>query len=631
MTRAFLIEASPRDPATKQVVPVYLAGGGRKGYTHRGRTDWRAGVVGLPAFSASLGFGQGGWTGSTSPQQGVLRFAPAGLDRMEDLGRLLWNGARVDIYVGDDEPDVPQFDVFQRARVARVAIGADNVLSLTLADLSEDLSLPLAIGTFAGTGGIEGDAAARNRVKRRSFGRVFNVEGRTLLAAQNIAEFGDPSRPLQGFVTIKDKGRPYDAPTVVTWKGSIAATLNALIAAAPAQGSVAVAPSIACVKTYTTPAGPLTADLLGEVGAGYIETVAAIAERVALDRTTIAVENVAAAVALRPGPAGLHMDDASESAAMALDRLLLGASLLWTAQPAGTIRLRSWQVGVTRPATAWTKTGSGAIAWNATGSGSLAWQPDGGGAQLVQSRQMSRVASFAPLRNRRVGYQRNHRVQSLAEISTVFAVANVSLSRAAVNLSADASGAVSDYSPATGQVRVTSTEGLDLTSSSTFLVTQAGQVNVVGSVDATGAYKVTNLTADQGSLTIVATYNGQNYPVIFSISKTRAGQNGQPGQSGSSYIAPPTLGDPYNAGNGVRIPFTTSGSMNNAKTRLYRRQDSSDFNGATQIAEIAGGVAVQQDFLDSNVGPTPTYYYWAVAIATDGSPSAIAGPKSFKF
>ena len=83
------------------------------------------------------------------------------------------------------------------AKVAKQEV-ADGQLQLTIADLSGDLAKPVidAKARFAGTGGIEGDATVNGRAKRRSWGRVFNVEAQVLIAADNVYELGDPARPL---------------------------------------------------------------------------------------------------------------------------------------------------------------------------------------------------------------------------------------------------------------------------------------------------------------------------------------------------------------------------------------------------------------------------------------------------
>ncbi len=260
----------------------------------------------------------------------------------------------------------------------------DNTLAFTAADFSKALAKPLATGTFAGTGGIEGDEVATGRVKRRSFGRVFNVEGRLLLAAYNIYEFGDPARPLQGCAALRDKGRSGDL-VILAWQGSITATLDALKAAVVPTGGGVFAPSIACAKWWTEPAGPLTADLLGEIGSGYGETVASIAAAISADLAGPAVSNVATTDALRSAAAGWHVQDANTTGAKVLDDMLAGAGLFWVLSPAGSIEIVEWS-------------------WD-------------GVAEAVTGIYVGREEQFAPHQSRKLGFHVNQRKHDDGEIA----------------------------------------------------------------------------------------------------------------------------------------------------------------------------------------------------------------------
>lgn len=390
MSAVAWIVVQPRVAATGAPVTVRLAGGGRnQPYRHPVTGEQhRAGVANLPRFQASLDFGQDGWTGGTTPQTGKLRFAPAETTLLALLSSYYWPEAALTVEIGQ-EGAAPT--LLLTGTVASITAD-DGAIEIEIADLSNALDKPLLTGRFAGTGGIEGGAEAAGRVKRRSWGRVFNVEGLVLDKTTNVYEFGDPEQRLGGFTALRDMGREGPFATLA-WQGSAAATLAALKASAPAQGGGVVAPSIACAKWWTQPVGPLTADLQGEVGAGYVETVPAIAARVAAAANGPAVSNVAAVAAIRSDPAGLHIANANETAAAALDRLLLGASLLWVLQPAGTIVLREW-------------TFAAPVA-------------------TLQARSSKRTKSFAPMKTRRVGYQRSNRLHSDGEIAAVLQIGDI--------------------------------------------------------------------------------------------------------------------------------------------------------------------------------------------------------------
>jgi len=263
-----------------------------------------------------------------------------------------------------------------------------GALQLTISDLSGDLAKPAVVDTFSGGGGVEGGDDAAGRVKRRSWGRVVNIEGRLIDKANNVYEFGDPARSLQAFDMLKDKGRAGDM-TVLAWQGSIASTFQALQSATCPDGGGVVAPSIAMAKWWTVPAGPLTADLRGETAGGYVETPTDIVSRIISARSTISPALTLAAS--RNYPAGIHVDDAAETVANVLDRLLLPVSLTWALSPAGTITITEWT---------WT-----------------------GSTETLVSQEVERETVYNPLSTRKVGFQKNHRQQSDAEISSVLLLA----------------------------------------------------------------------------------------------------------------------------------------------------------------------------------------------------------------
>lgn len=377
MTAVTLLRAWPRDPATGAEIAVHLAGGGSESpFPH----PYRAGLAGRPEFSAALAFGVDGWTGGTTPVAAPVVFSFSDPALADQLAALSWRDARSEIDLDSAGTRIRLLT----GKVADATIGIDGALTLAIADQGSVYDRRILADNFAGSGGIEGYAGAAGRPKRRSFGRVFNVEGRLLDPANNIYEFGDPARGLGAFVEVRDKGRA--GPVVaVEWQGSVVATLTALAGANPPAGGASVAPSIACVKWWTQPAGPLTADVLGEPGTGYVEDAPAIASRIIELAGGSAITNLAAASLWRPAPCGIHIEETSETYASALDRLLLGSSLLWVVGPTGAVELRQWSF-------------------------------DEPVAEL-SAVYLGRESSLPPTGSRRLGFRRNHRIHGEGEIS----------------------------------------------------------------------------------------------------------------------------------------------------------------------------------------------------------------------
>jgi hypothetical protein len=384
MSKVVWVEASPRNPATALPTPVLLAGGGQSApYRHPvdGR-QFRAGVVRRPLFSARLGFDETGWNGSTRPQTSVIAFSTADAALRAALAGLVWKDAPVTVSVGAEgaAPVVTLLGKVQDAEFTRAG------LSLTVIDLSERLERAIITKQFAGSGGIEGPVEAKGRVKRRSWGYVFNVEGRLIDAANSVYEFGDPAFPLTSWAALRDKGRE-GSFTTVAWQGSIAATLAALAASSPVRGGGVVAPSIACAKWWTQPAGPLTADFVGTAGTGGSMQAAAIGDAISQAGGGPAFAGLAAANASRPGLAGIHVAGLNESFAQAIDRLLLGVSLLWLPKPDGTVVVREWAFNPAAP--------------------------------IVKGIFKGRSRTFPPHGRRRLGFQRNERQHNDSEIAGI--------------------------------------------------------------------------------------------------------------------------------------------------------------------------------------------------------------------
>jgi hypothetical protein len=380
------LEASPLVAAGTNTVAVRLAGGGSRAYVgYRGFNDWKSSGVPLPRFTSSLEFGSKGWTGGAAPQTAAVVCSTRDTTTAATLAGVFWPGAPITIRSGDDAvAGEPAWKV-ELVGTVDSATFAKGVLTLVITDLAGMLNKPALPDTFTGAGGLQGGDDAVGRPKRRTYGQVFNVTGRLLDKAYNIFEFGDPERAgaVTSFATVKDKGRA-GTTTTVAWAGSAAATLTALRNATPPNGGAAVAPSIACVKWWTTPVGPLTADLTGAINANT--SPADLAADILADLApTVAITNLATAIGWRNIAAGVHIDDPSETAAAVLDRLLAGVSLNWTLTAAGAIEINRWE-------------------WTAA-------------IEAIVSQEVERQAIFPPLLSRKLGFQRNYRQHADSEIS----------------------------------------------------------------------------------------------------------------------------------------------------------------------------------------------------------------------
>ncbi|MFY9350110.1 MAG: hypothetical protein WBL20_10305 [Sphingobium sp.] len=367
-----LVEAQPRRVSDGVTHTVRLAGGGGALPYHYGDVHWRAGIEALPTIIASLDYEEE-IVGGGVPQATTLNFAPNGQAAVADLASYFWPDAPVTVRVGPEGALPP---VIISGKVLEIATG-EGKLSIALADPAADIKKPLPLSRYAGTGGLEGPSEWSGQIKRRIWGRVWNLQAEPIDPANNIYCLADPLRPLQAISAVRDRGAPAAALTVLAWQGSAAATLTALRAAAAPAGGGVICPSIACIKWWTKPSGDLNADVLGEIGAGYVETTAGIAERLVqtLGGPSFVAGTVAAAVAARPAPVGWVVKDDTTTVAAMLDDLMANSSLMWLLSASGQIMIRPW-------------------VWGASVASAI-------------SEDVSRVKVLRPVTTRRLGYRRN--------------------------------------------------------------------------------------------------------------------------------------------------------------------------------------------------------------------------------
>lgn len=387
-----LAEAQPRRVADGVPVVVRLAGGGGALPLFYGGNHYRAGLTGLPKIVTSSAFDGTDLGGSSVPQSMELRWAPSNAAALAELAAYHWNDAAITVRVGLEGSLPP---VLTSGTVIGAASDA-GALAIALSDPAADLRKPILTARFAGTGGIEGPIEWKGRIKRRVWGRVFNLPGDPIDKANSIYCFGDPQFAWAEFVEVRDKGAAPapSAVTVLAWQGSVAATFAALQVAAAPQGGGVLCPSIACVKWWTQPAGALCADIRGEIGAGYVEILASIAERIAgvTSAVPFAAGTVAAANVARPIAAGFVAGDENVTAAAALDSLFSDVSLLWVLDN-DAIVIRRWE-------------------WTAP-------------VASARSVDVSRKQSFKPVSRRKLGYRRNQNVMSRDSIAGIVFVSDI--------------------------------------------------------------------------------------------------------------------------------------------------------------------------------------------------------------
>jgi len=383
-----LIEAQPRR-ADGVVETVRLGGGGGAlPYIYAGQ-HYRAGIEALPTVIGSLTY-DGEIVGGGVTEAMTLSWAPAGHAGVNDLSRFFWPDTAIIVRFGPEGALPP---VLSQGKVTDAA-SAEGKLSIAMADPAADVMKPLPAIYYAGTGDLEGPADWEKKIKRRVWGRIFNLEAEPIDKANNVYCLSDPTRPIQAITEVRESGAPVTTITL-GWQGSAAATVAALRASAVPDGQAIICPSISCIKFWNQPAA-LHADLRGEVGAAYVETAAEIAERLvqALGGPAFAVGAVAAAKVLRPAPIGWLVDEETTTVAAMLDDMLAEVSLMWLLEPTGDIVLRPW-------------------AWGASVAAAV-------------SQDVARKKSFAPVTTRKIGYRQNESVMARGDLAAIVLATDLS-------------------------------------------------------------------------------------------------------------------------------------------------------------------------------------------------------------
>lgn len=246
---------------------------------------------------------------------------------LDDKVNLYWAGRRAVVKAGTRE--VP-YDAFQTVFDGSVADieSTDQQITLTIQDNRGKIDQYLDVGTYAGTGGLEGGADIARKPKPLCLGAIFNVEPILVDPVNLIYQVND------GAVISIDKVR--DSGVELTWDADVAD----ITAATPSAGEFATQISGGYIKLGSTPAGRITADVL----ASNDNTAAELVQQVVQTRlganslTTGEIDGGAFGLlaAGLPGAMGLYISERA-TATEVLDRLLLPCAAYWTFTRAGQL------------------------------------------------------------------------------------------------------------------------------------------------------------------------------------------------------------------------------------------------------------------------------------------------------
>lgn len=152
-------------------------------------------------------------------------------------------------------------------------------VSVPLHDYADRLDVPVALSTYAGTGGREGGEDLAGKSRPRAFGRPKNVSGALVDATLLIYQVNDgQTQAIEAYVNALPLDFAGDYPT---YADLAAATL------APGEYATCLAEGFARLHSLGNNETP-TFNVEGDAsGAGFVDTIASIVERIVLTATDL--------------------------------------------------------------------------------------------------------------------------------------------------------------------------------------------------------------------------------------------------------------------------------------------------------------------------------------------------------
>jgi hypothetical protein len=329
-------------------------------------------------------------------------------DQKQGFGGLAFTRAELSLINNDGELDTLLRDYAIDGRAARALLGRptdarsafgeafigvvrharvdSKRLGLTLSDGLARLELPINRNTYAGTGGIEGGADLKGKPKPKGWGHAFNINPPLVNSASLIYQVHDGA--------ISDVPNAWDRQVALV-KGADYASQADMEANAPAAGNYRVWKGGGFIRLGSTPAGTVTADLLGDAsGAGYINKTGDIVNRILGDQALLLASEIDAAAIAQlnvdaPVEVGIWRGTEQSTIAGALDELLAGVGAF-----GGFSRLGKFTAGVIA-----TPSGASVASYTEEEIGELERAPLPSAVEPIVWRA-------------RVGWQRNYTVQN---------------------------------------------------------------------------------------------------------------------------------------------------------------------------------------------------------------------------
>ena len=265
-----LATIAPLDPATGSRVTLRASSADRREMLALNSVRWVPAIIRRPSISDDLF--DGNFTGAINDGGATIDFAMFGLKRQDALAATYrYAGAVVTIYEGDIGDAWPWTTVF--TGIVDTFTNDAERLSLRLKVNTAPFGVPALTATYAGTGGKEGGADLKFKVKPWCFGAASNVQP-VLIDVTNSVYQVSAYGPINGVTACYERGASFGASY-----GNYTTYAN-LVAASIPPGRWATCLAEGMIRLGAPETGLITADVEGDKPSTFLRKTGEIIDRI---------------------------------------------------------------------------------------------------------------------------------------------------------------------------------------------------------------------------------------------------------------------------------------------------------------------------------------------------------------
>ena len=265
-----LATIAPLDPATGSRVTLRASSADRREMLALNSVRWVPAIIRRPSISDDLF--DGNFTGAINDGGATIDFAMFGLKRQDALAATYrYAGAVVTIYEGDIGDAWPWTTVF--TGIVDTFTNDAERLSLRLKVNTTPFGVPALTATYAGTGGKEGGADLKFKVKPWCFGAASNVQP-VLIDVTNSVYQVSAYGPINGVTACYERGASFGASY-----GNYTTYAN-LVAASIPPGRWATCLAEGMIRLGAPETGLITADVEGDKPSTFLRKTGEIIDRI---------------------------------------------------------------------------------------------------------------------------------------------------------------------------------------------------------------------------------------------------------------------------------------------------------------------------------------------------------------